>query len=82
MMRTLGSANHFASLDGPGIYDRKKVVKLLDAVPSMDGAARNRIDSVLMWMSSICLLHERLGISDAGDSRTVDVERPLRRLAS
>ena len=53
-----------ASLDGPGIYDRKKVVKLLDAVPSMDGAARNRIDSVLMWMSSICLLHERLGMSD------------------
>ena len=47
-------------LDGPGIYDRDKVVRLLDAIPGMDGAARNRADSVLMWMSSICLLHERL----------------------
>ena len=47
-------------LDGPGIYDRAKVVRMLDAIPSMDGPARNRIDSVLMWMGSICLLHERL----------------------
>ena len=49
-------------LDGPGIYDRAKVVRMLDAIPGMDGAARNRIDSVLMWMGSICLLHERLGM--------------------
>jgi asparagine synthase (glutamine-hydrolysing) len=49
-------------LDGPGIYDRSKVVRMLDAIPGMDGAARNRIDSVLMWMGSICLLHERLGM--------------------
>ena len=49
-------------LDGPGIYDRAKVVRMLDAIPSMDGAARNRIDSVLMWMGSICLLHEKLGL--------------------
>ena len=48
------------SLDGPGIYDRAKVVKVLDAIPSLEGAARNRMDSVLMWMGSICLLHERL----------------------
>jgi asparagine synthase (glutamine-hydrolysing) len=47
-------------LDGPGIYDRKKVTAFLDAVPSMDAAARNRADPALMWMSSICLLHERL----------------------
>ena len=47
-------------LDGPGIYDRAKVVRMLDAIPGMDGAQRNRIDSVLMWMGSICLLHERL----------------------
>ena len=71
-----------ASLDGPGIYDRRKVVKLLDAVPTMDGAARNRIDSVLMWMSSICLLHEQLHMSAAGTASTPDVGRPLRRLAS
>jgi asparagine synthase (glutamine-hydrolysing) len=49
-------------LDGPGIYDREKVVRLLDAVPGMDGPARNRVDSVLMWMSSICLLHDRMGM--------------------
>jgi asparagine synthase (glutamine-hydrolysing) len=47
-------------LDGPGIYDRAKVVRMLDAIPAMDGAARNRVDSVLMWMGSLCLLHERL----------------------
>lgn len=49
-------------LDGPGIYDRAKVVRLLDALPTMDGAARSRMDSVLMWMGSICLLHDRLGM--------------------
>jgi asparagine synthase (glutamine-hydrolysing) len=49
-------------LDGPGIYDRKKVRALLDAVPAMDAAARNRADPLLMWMSSICLLHEKLGM--------------------
>jgi asparagine synthase (glutamine-hydrolysing) len=47
-------------LDGPGIYDREKVVRMLDAIPTLDGAARNRMDSVLMWMGSICLLHDRL----------------------
>jgi asparagine synthase (glutamine-hydrolysing) len=49
-------------LDGPGIYDRRKVIGLLDSIPSMDPAARNRADALLMWMSSICLLHERLGM--------------------
>ena len=49
-------------LDGPGIYDRAKVVRMLDAIPGMDVPARNRADSVLMWMGSICLLHERLGM--------------------
>jgi asparagine synthase (glutamine-hydrolysing) len=49
-------------LDGPGIYDRAKVVRLLDAIPSMEPAARTRTDGILMWMGSICLLHERLGM--------------------
>lgn len=48
------------SLDGPGIYDRRKVIGLLDSIPSMDMATRTRTDALLMWMSSICLLHERL----------------------
>jgi hypothetical protein len=47
-------------LDGPGIYDRAKVVRMLDGIPDMDVPARNRADSLLMWMGSICLLHERL----------------------
>jgi asparagine synthase (glutamine-hydrolysing) len=49
-------------LDGPGIYDRRKGIGLLDSIPSMDLAGRNRADALLMWMSSICLLHERLGM--------------------
>ena len=47
-------------LDGPGIYDRSKVTKLLDAIPSMDGPGRARADALLMWMSSLCHLSDRL----------------------
>jgi asparagine synthase (glutamine-hydrolysing) len=46
-------------LDGPGIYDRAKVTGLLDSIPKMDVAARTRSDALLMWMTSICLLHQR-----------------------
>jgi len=35
---------------------------MLDALPTMDAAARMRIDNTLMWMSSLCLLHQRLGM--------------------
>ena len=48
------------ALDGPGIYDRAKVVPLLDSIPSMDAAGRGRADAVLMWMTSLCVLAERL----------------------
>jgi asparagine synthase (glutamine-hydrolysing) len=71
-----------ASLDGPGIYDRRKVVKLLDAVSAMDGATRSRMDPVLMWMSSICLLHEQLRMSDTNVVGSSLVERPRNRRAS
>jgi asparagine synthase (glutamine-hydrolysing) len=50
------------ALDGPGIYDRAKVTSLLDAIPSMDGGGRTRADAVLMWMTSLCLLHETLAM--------------------
>jgi asparagine synthase (glutamine-hydrolysing) len=50
-----------SALDRPGIYDRKKVTPLLDAIPSMDLAGRGRADA-LMWMTSLCLLHEQLGM--------------------
>ena len=43
-------------LDGPGIYDRAKVLPLLDSIPSMDAAGRGRADVLLMWMTSLCVL--------------------------
>ena len=48
------------ALDGPGIYDRARVTKLLDAIPSMDGPGRARADALLMWMSSLCHLADRM----------------------
>lgn len=50
------------ALDTPGIYDRAKVTRFLDAIPSMDTAGRTRADALLMWMTSLCLLPERLGM--------------------
>lgn len=50
------------ALDRPGIYDRRKVIPLLDSIPSMDAAGRGRVDALLMWMTSLCLLAERLEI--------------------
>jgi asparagine synthase (glutamine-hydrolysing) len=47
-------------LDGPGIYDRTKVVGLLDAMPGLDLAGRTRADALLMWMTSLCLIHDQL----------------------
>ena len=58
------------ALDGPGIYDRRKVTPLLDALPSMDVSARSRADALLMWMTSLCLLHQRLGMSAAATPLT------------
>jgi asparagine synthase (glutamine-hydrolysing) len=49
-----------AALDGPGIYDRAKVVALLDSVPSMTPAERMTTDLALMWITSICLLQGAL----------------------
>ena len=49
-------------LDGPGIYDRAKMVRILDAVPAMDHAGRGRADALLTWVTSICLLGDRLGV--------------------
>lgn len=49
------------ALDGPGIYDRAKVTAFLDDIPSMDAAGRGRADALLMWMTSLCLLSDRLG---------------------
>jgi asparagine synthase (glutamine-hydrolysing) len=47
-------------LDGPGIYDRKKVLGILDFVPLMDHAMRARVDALLTWVTSLCLLGDQL----------------------
>jgi asparagine synthase (glutamine-hydrolysing) len=51
-----------SALDGPGIYDRAKILPLLDEIPSMDAAGRGRADALLMWMTSLCLLQTQLGV--------------------
>jgi asparagine synthase (glutamine-hydrolysing) len=51
-----------AALDGPGIYDRAKVLPLLDAVPSMDAQRRSLADPLMMWMTSLCLLGEQFSL--------------------
>jgi asparagine synthase (glutamine-hydrolysing) len=51
-----------AALERTGLYDRAKVKSLLDAIPGMDAGARTSVDPALMWITSMCLLHERLGL--------------------
>ena len=51
------------ALGRTGLYDKAKVADLLDAIPRMDAAARTSVDPLLMWMTSTCILHERLGVS-------------------
>jgi asparagine synthase (glutamine-hydrolysing) len=63
-----------SSLDRPGIYDRKKVTQLLDAIPSMEPAGRGRADALLMWMASVCLLPDCLGMQRRAGSRHADCE--------
>jgi asparagine synthase (glutamine-hydrolysing) len=51
------------ALEGPGIYDRARVVALLDAVPRMPVADRQATDFTLMWVTSLCLLHGAMGVA-------------------
>jgi len=51
------------TLSGPGIYDRRRVTGFLDALPQMDEGGRSRADAMLMWMTGVCLLSERMGIA-------------------
>lgn len=55
------------SLRGPALkalpfFDQRKVVALLDSLPSMDDGARTAIDPALMIMLSACVLQERFGL--------------------
>jgi asparagine synthase (glutamine-hydrolysing) len=65
-----------SALDGPGIYDRRKIADFLDMVPSFDTAGRTRADPLLTWLTSICLIHQRLGVSAAVDSSAEAVATP------
>ena|ERR1035437_5546145 len=45
-------------------FDQKQVVKLLDSLPAMDVGARTANDQVLMLLVSMCVLHQRFGLSN------------------
>jgi asparagine synthase (glutamine-hydrolysing) len=51
-----------AALERTGLYDRQRVLALLDRIPTMDAGTRTSVDPALMWLTSTCLLHERLGL--------------------
>ena len=50
------------SVDSLGIYDRKRVVELLDSLPGMDDASRTKVDPLLMNILSYCLLQQRFSL--------------------
>lgn len=51
-----------SALERTGLYDKTKVRTLLDAVPAMDQGTRTALDAGLMWLTSTCLMHDRLGM--------------------
>jgi asparagine synthase (glutamine-hydrolysing) len=50
----------FASMP---FFNQKAVIELLDRMPSMDDGARTAMDQTLMVLASLCVLHERFGLS-------------------
>jgi len=44
-------------------FDQRKVIALLDTLPSLDDGARTTTDQILMQMLSACVLQERFGMS-------------------
>ena len=50
------------SLEALGIYDRKKVVEMLDSLEGVDENVRGRYDPALMTMLSYCLIQERFSL--------------------
>ena len=46
-----------SALAATGVFDRRKVLALLDGLPGLDPATRGRMDHVLMMVLSACLLH-------------------------
>jgi asparagine synthase (glutamine-hydrolysing) len=52
------------TLKRAGLYDSKKVVDILDRVPAMSTTERTSVDVPLTWMTSLCLLQERLAMTE------------------
>jgi asparagine synthase (glutamine-hydrolysing) len=44
-------------------FNQQRVVELLDRMPSMDEGARIANDQILMTLMSICVLHQRFGLT-------------------
>ena len=44
-------------------FDERKVVALLDRLPTLDDGARVAVDPALMILLSACVLHERFGLA-------------------
>jgi asparagine synthase (glutamine-hydrolysing) len=51
-----------SAIDGPGIYDRAKLLSMLDALPSMEPQWRTYADPLLVWIASLSILGQRLGL--------------------
>ncbi|HKF47002.1 MAG TPA: asparagine synthase (glutamine-hydrolyzing) [Terracidiphilus sp.] len=63
-----------ATLRDMPFFDQKRVVELLDRLPSMDTGARTANDQILMYILSLCVLHDRFGISSSREAATVAAE--------
>ena len=56
---------HGSALRTHPVFDQKKVMKLLDRVPSMMDGERTVIDQILMAVTSACVLQERYNLTSA-----------------
>jgi asparagine synthase (glutamine-hydrolysing) len=58
-----------SALSSLPFFDRARVVALLDALPSMDDAARTAYDPVLMTVLSACVLQQHYGLGEGTSGR-------------
>ena len=56
----------FASLP---FFNQKRVIELLDRMPSMEEGARTANDQILMILVSICVLHERFHLGTSAERK-------------
>jgi asparagine synthase (glutamine-hydrolysing) len=51
-------------------FNQKKVIELLDRMPSMEEGARTANDQILMILASICVLQERFRLGSGQEQKT------------